>query len=70
MTKITINRDNTDVLKLHNLASNGIFDKRTIRRIFETSNDSELSFRSKQTYKKFKAFEFTTFAYYNNKQLS
>ena len=65
----TIIRDNTNVLKLHNLASNGIFDKRTIRRIFETSNDSEISFRSKYTYDKFKECEFSMFANFSKKQL-
>ena len=69
MTKITINRDNTDVSKLHNLASNGIFDKRTINHIFEISNDSELVFSSKYTYDKFKACEFSMFANFSKKQL-
>ena len=66
---ITINRDNTTVSKLHNLASNDLFDKRTINHIFEISGDSELVFSSKYTYNKFKDFEFSTFAYFSKKQL-
>ena len=69
MTKITINRDNTDIKKLHNLASNGLFDKRTVKKILEVSGDSELVFSSEYTYNKFKDSEFSMFANFSNKQL-
>ena len=46
MVKITISRDNTNVKKLHNLASNELFDKRTVKKILEISGDSELVFSS------------------------
>ena len=69
MTKITISRDNTTVSKLHNLASNSIFDKRTVKKILEISGDSELVFSSEYAYNKFKDFEFSMFANFSNKQL-
>ena len=69
MTKLTISRDNTNVKKLHNLASNGLFDKRTIKHILEVSNDSELVFSSEYAYNKFKDSEFSMFANFSKKQL-
>ena len=69
MKKLTISRDNTNVSKLHNLASNGLFDKRTIKHILEVSNDSELVFSSEYAYNKFKDSEFSMFANFSNKQL-
>lgn len=69
MTKIIINRDNTTISKLHNLASNGLFDTRTVKKILEISGDSELVFSSEYSYNKFKDTEFSTFAYFSKKQL-
>ena len=69
MVKITISRDNTTVSKLHNLASNEFFDKRTVKHILEVSNDSELVFSSEYTYNKFKHLELSMFANFSKKQL-
>ena len=69
MTKIIIDRDNTTVSKLHNLASNSIFDKRTVKKILEISGGSELVFSSEYAYNKFKDTEFSMFANFSKKQL-
>ena len=69
MTKLTIIRDNTNVSKLHNLASNELFDKRTVKKILERSSDLELVFSSEYAYNKFKHLEFSMFANFSKKQL-
>lgn len=63
MKKYTIERTNTDVSKLWTLAHNGIFDKRTITKIFECSNSDEITFNSLYSYNKFLDFEFSSVAY-------
>ena len=68
MKKYTIERTNTDVRKLWNLAYNGIFDKRTVSKIFENSNIDVITFNSKYTYEKFLKFQFSNSAYYKNDQ--
>ena len=62
----TIKHSNTDIRKLWNLASNGIFARKTVERIIEESCkvDDLIVFNSKQSYDKFKKFEYTTFAMY------
>ena len=66
MLKYTIERTNTDVRKLWNLSYNGIFDKRTINKIFEKSNIDVITFNSKYAYDKYLRYQFSTFAYYKN----
>ena len=66
MTKYTIERTNTDVRKLWNLAYNGILDKRTVSKIFENSDTDVITFNSKHTYDKFIKFQFSNSAYYKN----
>ena len=66
MTKYTIERTNTDVRKLWNLAYNGIIDKRTVTKIFENSNTDVITFNSKHTFEKFIKFQFSNSAYYKN----
>ena len=66
MQKYTIERTNTDVRKLWNLAHNGILDKRTVNKIFEDSNTDVITFNSKHTYDKFIKFQFSNSAYYKN----
>lgn len=66
MPKYTIERTNTDVRKLWNLAYNGIIDKRTVSKIFEESNIDVITFNSKHTYDKFLKFQFSNCAYYKN----
>ena len=66
MKKYTIERNMTDVRKLWFLADNGIFDKRTINKIFDQSNIDVITFNSKYAYDKFIQFQFSTFAYYKN----
>ena len=66
MQKYTIERTNTDVNKLWNLASNGIFDKRTVNKIFDNSCIDVITFNSKYSYDKFHRHQFSAFAYYRN----
>lgn len=64
--KYTIKHSNTDVRKLWCLVSHGIFAKRTVEKIFEESCkvDDLIVFNSKQSYEKFKKFEYSYFAMY------
>lgn len=54
--------DNTNVQKLWNLTHNGLFTMKTIEDIFKNNDPEFIIFNSKQSYEKFKRFEFSNAA--------
>lgn len=67
MKESKIYYDNTNVKKIWNLAKNGVFDYRMIRDILSNVDKSDpyhIYFKSEHSYKKFKAFEFSSLAMY------
>jgi hypothetical protein len=64
MNEYKIEHSNTVVSKLWMLAKNGVFSRKTVERIFENDEDGYIVFNSKESYEKYKKFEYSTIAMY------
>ena len=64
MHEYKIELNNTDISKLWMLARNGIFSKSTVYKIIDNSNDEYIIFNSRESYEKFRKFEFSASAMY------
>jgi hypothetical protein len=64
MNEYKIEHSNTDVSKLWMLARNGVFSHRTVEKIFDNDEDGYIVFNSKESYEKYKEFQYSTLAMY------